>query len=130
MSHNYHLVRATMQKFSTSSKTKLVVFDILCIITIFICLPNFKRYSRVFTELMAKKTLSADTPADGSEKDLWALFLVDFHDLTSSYFACSWLLIQNMYKGIPVLFQGSFESTKCLVWWGFDVKFSITDYLF
>ena len=34
------------------------------------------------------------------------------------------------YKGIPVLFQGSFGSTKRLVWWVFDVEFSITDYLF
>ena len=33
-------------------------------------------------------------------------------------------------KGIPVLFQGSFGSTKRLMWWVFDVVFSITDYLF
>ena len=33
-------------------------------------------------------------------------------------------------KGIPVLFQGSFGSTKRLVRWVFDVEFSITDYLF
>ena len=34
------------------------------------------------------------------------------------------------YKGIPVLFQGSFGSTKRLMWRVFDIEFSITDYLF